>query len=121
MVLQYATLIGKTPEKEINFMATKETAVTVIADATAELLRKHLGGQRGAAWSATTIAAEMQKRGHLGWNSTVVQAVVKKGRFLSVDEAASLLGVLKGKASIILHEIDEVAAKIAAEAGARVR
>jgi len=92
-------------------MPTKVAAVTTIATEVRVLLRRSV--ERG--WSATTIAAEMQKIGHKGWNATVVNAVIGKGRLLTIDEVVGLLAVLKASASLILREVDSVTGKIIAE------
>lgn len=92
-------------------MASKANTVTVIGDKTRAILRRSLA----TGWNPTTLAAEMQKRGHTSWNANVVNAATRD-RIFTVDEAVSLLGVLKAHSKIITEEIDRAVAAIEKEA-----
>lgn len=83
-------------------MAHRTKAVTTVADEVRELLTNSLA----TGWRTTTVAAEMQKAGHKGWNESVVQAAARENRMFTVDEAIGMLAVFRAHAEMILREID---------------
>lgn len=92
-------------------MAHRQAPYTAVGDMAKALLKQQLDG----AWSTATVAAEMQKRGHKGWTTPVVQAAAREARLLTVDEAIGLLGLFKGHAQQVIREIDKIAETIARE------
>lgn len=64
-------------------------------------------------WSAARIAAEMQIRGFSGWNENVVNGFARGIRqSLGLDEGLALLGVLGGRAKVVLQRIESLTNKV---------
>ena len=98
-------------------MTAKVAAVTTVASKVRDTLRVNLN----EGWNATTIAAKMQMLGHTGWNATVVNSVVNKGRLLTVDEAIGLVAVFKAKAVMLTEDVDALTKLIHDGATAKAR
>ncbi len=83
---------------------------TPLADQIREMLatqNPHMGG-----FTHERIAVGMQDLGHAEWNASTVYRVASGGRFITLDEGASLLGFLKGSAMALVSEIDHVAEQV---------
>ncbi len=97
-------------------MATRNTSFSPVSDQIKAILRKQID----SGWTPARIAVEMNRLGHKSWTVPVVTGATKD-RFMTVDEAISLLALFRGNAQLITREIDKVADAIVKATGKEER